>query len=393
MNILKNIFKEKKSNNGIPRKYGEVKTYYQPLAKAVWSDRNFEVFAREGYIKNVIGYKCVSMLARSASSIPFLVYDKNTNKNIESHPLLDLLNNPNPNQSRAEFFEALYSYKLISGNSFIQAVLLDKNRFKNPKELFVLRPERMTVITSDSSVPSGYKYKVNSSETTFYVDAITGQSEILHIKNFNPLNDWYGLSPVEAASYSIDQHNEASRWNQAMLQNGARPSGALMVKNDGENSAFLTDEQFTRLKNQLNEEFAGAENAGKPLLLEGGLEWKEMSLSPADMDFLNTKYSCARDIALAFGVPSQMLGIPGDNTYSNLSEARLSMWEETIIPMVENVMSALEKWLAPMYGENIGLYYDKDKVAALSIRRESFWNKIANATFLDDEEKKKILDI
>ena len=393
MNILKNIFKERKSNNEVHKKYGEVKSYYQPLGKAVWSDRNFEVFAREGYIKNVIGYKCVSMLARSASSIPFLVYDKNTNQNIESHPLLYLLNNPNPNQSRAEFFEALYSYKLISGNSFVQAVLLDRNNFKNPKELFVLRPERMTVIASDSSIPLGYKYKVNSSETMFYANSITGQSEILHIKNFNPLNDWYGLSPVEAASYSIDQHNEASRWNQAMLQNGARPSGALMVKNDGENSAFLTDEQFMRLKNQLNEEFAGAENAGKPLLLEGGLEWKEMSLSPADMDFLDTKYSCARDIALAFGVPSQLLGIPGDNTYSNLSEARLSMWEETIIPMIENVMNALEKWLVPMYGENIGLYYDKDKIMALSSRRESFWNKIANATFLSDEEKKELLDL
>jgi len=393
MEIIKNIFKEKKNYYGHFNKYNEIKSYYQPLGKAVWSDRNFEAFAREGYIKNVICYKCVSMLARSASSIPFLVYDKKTNSKIDEHPLLDLLNNPNPNQSRVEFFEALYSYKLISGNTFIQAVLLDKNNFKDPKELFVLRPERMTIITNNSSIPAGYKYKVNSLETTFYVNSLTGQSEILHIKNFNPLNDWYGLSPVEAASYSIDQHNEASRWNQSMLQNGARPSGALMVKNDGENSAFLTDEQFIRLKNQLNEEFGGSKNVGKPLLLEGGLEWKEMSLSPADMDFLNTKYSCARDIALAFGVPSQLLGIPGDNTYSNLSEARLSMWEETIIPMVENVLGALEKWLIPMYSENIGLYYEKNKITALSSRQESFWNKIANATFLSDKEKKELLDL
>lgn len=390
MNILKNFFQ--KNNNYY--KNNEIKSYYQPLGKAVWSDRNYEMFAREGYIKNVVGYKCVSMLARSASSVKLMIYDKKTNKKIENHPLELLLNNPNPTQNGYEFFESLYSYKLLSGNTYIQAILLDKNIFKNPKELFILRPDRMTIIIdNNSSIPYAYKYKVNNNEKIFYVDKITGNAEILHIKNFNPINDWYGLSPIEAASYSIDQHNEASKWNQSMLQNGARPSGALIVKGNGDDSAFLTDEQFTRLKKQLNEEFAGTENAGKPLLLEGGLEWMEMSLSPADMNFLDMKNSCARDIALAFGVPSQLLGIPGDNTYSNLTEARLSMWEETIIPMIDNVVDALNKWLVPMFDDNIALYYDKDKITALYSRQESYWNKIANANFLNDDEKKKLLDL
>lgn len=390
MNILKNFFQ--KNNNCY--KNNEIKSYYQPLGKAVWSDRNYEMFAREGYIKNVVGYKCVSMLARSASSVKLMIYDKKTNKKIENHPLELLLNNPNPTQNGYEFFESLYSYKLLSGNTYIQAILLDKNIFKNPKELFILRPDRMTIIIdNNSSIPYAYKYKVNNNEKIFYVDKISGNAEILHIKNFNPINDWYGLSPIEAASYSIDQHNEASKWNQSMLQNGARPSGALIVKGNGDDSAFLTDEQFARLKKQLNEEFAGTENAGKPLLLEGGLEWMEMSLSPADMNFLDMKNSCARDIALAFGVPSQLLGIPGDNTYSNLTEARLSMWEETIIPMIDNVVDALNKWLVPMFDENIGLYYDKDKITALYSRQESYWNKIANANFLNDNEKKKLLDL
>lgn len=390
MNILKNFFQ--KHNNYY--RNNEIKSYYQPLGKAVWSDRNYEMFAREGYIKNVVGYKCVSMLARSASSVKLMVYDKKTNKKIENHPLELLLNNPNPTQNGYEFFESLYSYKLLSGNTYIQAILLDKNIFKNPKELFILRPDRMTIIIdNNSSIPYAYKYKVNNNEKIFYVDKISGNAEILHIKNFNPINDWYGLSPIEAASYSIDQHNEASKWNQSMLQNGARPSGALIVKGNGDDSAFLTDEQFTRLKKQLNEEFAGTENAGKPLLLEGGLEWMEMSLSPSEMNFLDMKNSCARDIALAFGVPSQLLGIPGDNTYSNLTEARLSMWEETIIPMIDNVVDALNKWLVPMFDDNIGLYYDKDKITALYSRQENYWNKIANANFLNDDEKKKLLDL
>ncbi|MDD2839527.1 MAG: phage portal protein [Rickettsiales bacterium] len=389
MNIIKNIFKEKKSDKRI----NEIKSYYQPLGKAVWSDRNYEMFSREGYIKNVVGYKCISMLARSASSISFLLYDKKTNEEIKNHPLIDLLNNPNPTQNRIEFFESLYSYKLISGNSFVKAVFLRSENFQSPKELFILRPDRISIIAGNFGIPIAYEYKVNSTKSTFYLDKLTGKSEILHIKNFNPINDWYGLSPVEAASYAIDQHNESSKWNQAMLQNGAKPSGALMVKGDGDNSAFLTDEQFDRLKKQLNEEFSGSENAGKPLLLEGGLEWKEMSLSPADMDFLDAKHSCARDIAMVFGVPSQLLGIPGDNTYSNLTEARLAMWEETILPMVDNILTALNNWLVPMFDGNVELYYDKDKISALSSRQESYWNKIANADFLSDEEKKKLLDL
>lgn len=389
MDIIKNLFREKKSQ----KNFNEVKAFYQPLGKAVWSDRNYEVFAREGYVKNVVAYKCISMLAKNASSIPFLLYDRKTNKEIKKHPLLELLNNPNPTQNRFNFFEAIYSYKLISGNSFIKATFLKNENFKNPKELFVLRPDRINIIAGENGLPMAYEYKVNSLKTRFYVDKITGQSEILHLKNFNPINDWYGLSPIESASYSIDQHNEASKWNQSMLQNGAKPSGALMVKSTDDTSNFLTDEQFNRLKQQLNEEFSGSENAGKPLLLEGGLEWKEMSLSPSDMDFLNTKHSCARDIAMAFGVPSQLLGIPGDNTYNNLAEARLSMWEETILPMVDNMVEALNNWLVPMFDGNIALYYDKNNISALSSKQEQFWNKIANADFLTNDEKKKLLDL
>lgn len=377
-----------KKNQPIDKKLNEIKSYYQPLGKAVWSNRSYEAFAQEGYVKNVVCYKCISMIARSASSVEFKLYDKNTNKTLQRHPILDLLANPNPLQNRFGFFENLYSDRLISGNAYIQAVSLNDT----PKELFILRPDRVTIIVGNSSLPIAYKYKVNSSETTFYVDSLTGKSDIVHLKNFSPNNDWYGLSAIEAAAYSIDQHNEASKWNQAMLQNGAKPSGALMVKGDGEN-AFLTDDQFSRLKNQINEEFSGSENAGKPLLLEGGLEWKEMSLTPSDMDFLNTKNSCARDIAMAFGVPSQLLGIPGDNTYNNLAEARLSLWEETIIPMVNDVVEKLNNWLTPMFSNKYSLYYDKCDITALSERQEIYWKRIAEATFLSDEEKKILLDL
>ncbi|MDR3290236.1 MAG: phage portal protein [Rickettsiales bacterium] len=353
----------------------EIKTYYHPLGRPIWNEKNYEIFAKEGYAKNAIVYKCINLIAKNAANVPFLLYDKNKNKSIENHPLMQLLKKPNPSQNGVDFFESLYSYKLIAGNVYIQNI--------KQKELYLLRPDRVNIV-ANNTLPIAYKYKVGNNEKTFYAD------EILHIKTFNPLNDYYGLSVVEASSNAIDQYNEGSNWNKAMLQNGAKPSGALIVKGDKETSSFLTNEQFDRLKKQLNDDFSGSNNAGRPLLLEGGLEWQEMSLKPTDMDFLNTKYSCARDIALTFGVPPQLLGIQGDSTYNNMGEARLSLWEETILPLLDNTIEAFNNYFC---NSDIGFYYEKDKISALNSQQEKYWNKIAIADFLSSDEKKKLLDL
>lgn len=377
--MFNNLFKKQK----ITRSF---KTYYQNIGKPIWTDRNYIHLAEESYVKNVIANRCISIITKSASSVPIKIRNKKTKQVIEEHKILNLLKKPNPSSNKNIFFETIYSHKLIAGNIYIRMI---KNNQNIPQELYILRPDRITILAGNTDIPLAYKYKFNSTETIFKVDQLTGESDILHIKNFNPINDWYGLSQVEPASYSIDQHNEASKWNQAILQNGAKPSGALIVKNDN----FLTNDQFTRLKEQLNNEFSGSENAGKPMLLEGGLDWKEISLSPKEMDFLEMKHSTARDIALSFGVPSQLIGIPGDNTYSNMSEARLFLWEQTILPNIDIILSSLNNWLTPLFDSNIELFYDKNDIIPLSVRKENFWNIVNNSNFLTSEEKKKILNI
>lgn len=377
--MFNNLFKKQK----ITRSF---KTYYQNIGKPIWTDRNYIHLAEESYVKNVIANRCISIITKSASSVPIKIRNKKTKQVIEEHKILNLLKKPNPSSNKNIFFETIYSHKLIAGNVYIRMI---KNNQNIPQELYILRPDRITILAGNTDIPLAYKYKFNSTETIFKVDQLTGESDILHIKNFNPINDWYGLSQVEPASYSIDQHNEASKWNQAILQNGAKPSGALIVKNDN----FLTNDQFTRLKEQLNNEFSGSENAGKPMLLEGGLDWKEISLSPKEMDFLEMKHSTARDIALSFGVPSQLIGIPGDNTYSNMSEARLFLWEQTILPNIDIILSSLNNWLTPLFDTNIELFYDKNDIIPLSVRKENFWNIVNNSNFLTSEEKKKILNI
>jgi hypothetical protein len=211
-----------------------------------------------------------------------------------------------------------------------------------------------------------------------------GKSRIGSRNPYNSLRCRRPLSPLEAAATAIDIHNEASKWNKALLDNSARPSGALVYGN----GATMTAAQFERLKSELEETYTGARNAGRPMLLEGGLDWKAMSLSPRDMDFIALKNGAAREIALALGVPPMLVGIPGDNTYANYAEANRVFWRQTVIPLVQRSVQALSAWLTPAYGHRLTLRPDLDHLDALSLDRDAQWSRLQSTTFLTDDEKR-----
>ncbi len=354
------------------------------LGRPAWTPRQYDKFAEEGYQKNVIAFSAIREVAKSVSTVHWLLYRRRGGRRIEitEHPLLTLLARPNPLQGRQAFFEALVGFFMIAGNSYIEMVGPER---RPPRELYAHRPDRIKVIPGRFGLPAGYKYSVNGQSKTWDVDPITGAGPILHIKTFNPLDDWYGMSPIEAAAYGIDIHNDSGAWNKALLDNGARPSGALV------SSQALTDEQFRRLKAEVDEKYTSYRNAGKPLLLEGGLDWKEMGLSPKDMDWIESRNTSARDIALAFGVPPFLLGIPGDNTYSNQREARLAFWEQTVLPIMNFIRDEFNNSITPLFGEGLELDYDEDRISALSPRREKKWERVQNADFLTINEKREAL--
>ena len=150
----------------------------------------------------------------------------------------------------------------------------------------------------------------------------------------------------------------------------------------------LTTEQYNRLKQELESQFQGAGNAGRPLLLEGGLDWKTMSMSPKDLDFIEAKHGAAREIALALGVPPMLLGIPGDNTFSNYQEANRTFWRQTVLPLVNRSTAALTEWLAPGFGTDLQIKPDLDNIDALSSERDAQWARLNAATFLSIDEKR-----
>jgi HK97 family phage portal protein len=275
---------------------------------------------------------------------------------------------------------------LALGNGYLEAV---DAVMGGVQELYVLRPDRMSVVPGDNGWPVRYDYKVGGHAHGFQVDVKTGKSPIMHLKTFHPQDDHYGFSPLEAAAYGIDIHNAAQGWNKALLDNAARPSGALVYEPREGEPGSLSDDQFARLKDELAEQYQGSRNAGRPFLLEGGLKWQQIAFSPTDMDFINTKNVSAREIALAFGVPPMLLGIPGDNTYANYAEANRALWRLTLLPLLEKTMAALNSWLVPRYEDgDLRLDFDRDAIPALAFEREALWNRLAGASFLTPNEKR-----
>ncbi|MEQ1697822.1 MAG: phage portal protein [Hyphomicrobiaceae bacterium] len=355
---------------------------YESLGAPVWSARDYSAFSREGFMQNAIVYRCVRMIAEAAASIPLLLYEGANER--DDHPLLTLLASPSPHQTGTDFLETFIGYLLVSGNSYVEAVALNGEL----RELYALRPDRMTVLPGLSGWPEGYEYTAAGGTARFTSDVVPGVRPILHMRLFHPLDDHYGLSPIEAAATAIDIHNQASKWNKALLDNAARPSGALVY---AAREGRLSPEQFERLKNELQEGFQGAKNAGRPLLLEGGLDWKPLSLTPAELDFINTKHAAAREIALALGVPPMLLGIPGDATFSNYQEANRTFWRNTVIPLMQRSASAISSWLGAAYGGSLTLKLDLDQVQALAPEREALWSLLEKTTFLTAAEKRLVV--
>ncbi|MBL4836998.1 MAG: phage portal protein [Kordiimonadaceae bacterium] len=341
---------------------------------AATTPRRYDKIAREGYQQNVIAYRAINLVAKAVASIPLQVYKGD--KLLETHDLISLLKKPNPRLKGENFLYNFVGYYMIAGNAYALAI----GPTNKPKELWLLRPDTMSVVEGADGLPAGFEQQVPGRKQRFDVE------NVLHWKTFNPLSDWYGMAPLEAAALSVDIHNEGSRWNLALIQNGGTPSGVLYQE---DSESMLTESQYKALKDQIDNQYTGASNAGRPLLLEGGLKWQSMGMAPSDMDWHNGKNMAAREIAMAFGVPPQMLGIPDAQTYSNYSEARQSLWEDSIIPLAQDIVTELTNWLGPKFGENLEIRLDLDEIPALEGKRARKFERVQGADFLTLDEKRK----
>ena len=332
--------------------------------------RSYEAQVREAVLRNPVAQRCVRLVAESVAWAPVFAS--------EVRPGAAALLTP-------ALLESVATYLLLHGNAYVQ-LLQDAEGL--PAELFALRPERVTVEADGAGWPAAYCYKVGEARTRIVAKDGLGRPGLVHLKAVHPLDDHYGLGCLAAAAGPIAVHNAAAKWNKALLDNAARPSGALVYEpGDG---AALSGEQYERLRAEMEAQFSGSENAGRPLLLEGGLKWQAMSLSPADMDFIALKAGAAREIALAFGVPPLLLGLPSDVTYANYREANRALWRQTVLPLADRILRGLAEVLAAWW-PGLRLDVDVDRVGALASEREKLWRQVKAADFLTDAEKRELL--
>jgi HK97 family phage portal protein len=330
---------------------------------------------RTAYLDNPVAQRAVRLVAEGLAGAPLRPTDP---------ALARLIAATSAGQA---LLETLASHLLLHGNAYVQVLKDGRGR---PAELFALRPERMQAVLGADGWPTGFVYRTGQTSLTIPLLDEDAAPNLIHVRHFHPADDHYGAGCLSAAHQAVATHNAAAGWNRALLENAARPSGALVY--EAAENAGLTADQFERLKAELAQAFAGSANAGRPMLLEGGLKWQPLSLSPADMDFATLKAAAARDVALAFGVPPMLLGLPGDSTYANYREANRALWRLTLLPLAGKLLAALREGLAPWFPEAV-LAVDLDRVPALAEDRERLWAQVAAADFLSRDEKRAMLGI
>ena len=350
----------------------------RPFVPAWLSTHESEGFARsydqqfeEVYRRNPVGQRAVRLVAGMLGALPLYAAegDSEAARIVGADGLL----------------EGIAANLLLHGNAYAQLITGDAGE---PAEICLLRPERVSVVTDEHGWPAAYLYRVAGRTTRLERMDALGRRQIAHLKSLHPRDDHYGMGCLEAACAAATVHNGASRWNKALLDNAARPSGALVYE-PADGSTLSTD-QFSRLKDELAGEFSGSGNVGRPLLLEGGLKWQALSMTPADMDFVALKEGAARDIALAFGVPPVLVGLPGDATYANAREAGRALYRQTILPMASRILSGLSAMLGDWLGP-VTLAVDSDQLSELAEDRSKLWEQVGAASFLSEEEKREQL--
>jgi HK97 family phage portal protein len=331
-----------------------------------WSKRSYRGYAHEAYEKNVVAYSCINNISQAVASVPIII--KSGDKEITTGPIVELLKRPNPLQSYNTFMRMAVMYRLISGNTYIHNLRVYTKRIM---QMELLQPGRVQILTTKECEPYAYQYTVGGKTFTYDIDPGTQMSDVLHIKESHPYDDLYGMSPISAAILSIEQHNASIAWNKILLDNSARPPGVFKLKDRSDGSPSPDQKTLDDIGDRLNEKYGGYKRAGKIPVIGFDMDWLNMGMSPNDMDWLNGKNSSARDICLALGYPAFLLGLPEGATYNNVAEAKLALYEDTVIPLAESMYSEIAYYISQQQGTPIEICPNLDRVSALTPRREA----------------------
>lgn len=342
------------------------------------------------YATNAIVRRCVKLVSEAVSLIPPMPKVAERENDRVAEATARFLKAPNPRQDRCGLIEHLASFYLLHGNAFIELVPGASQGFA---QLYPIRPEHMRIVPGADGWVQKYVYRPGTgAEKHWPVDIERGKAAILHIADFAPDDDLWGRGALKSVEKELDVYDNCFDYARALLKNGAMPSGAMKYAPQvaaGEPQPSLTEEQFQRLKQQLTRQTEMG-NKGKPMILDGGLDWVAFSWNLVDMQAEELRNGAARSIALGFGVPPMILGIPGDNTYANYREANRALYRNAVIPLARKIYGAIGRWLGAWTQQReLTLDIDEDKIYALAEELTENYQRLESSRFLTLDEKRE----
>ena len=304
---------------------------------------------------------------------------------VSAHPVLDLIARPNGYYQTTfnEFIKAYGLSLLLAGESYIEPMRFaeDGDTAGEPDELYVIPPHTLVPLTPKQGNPIP-GWRSNGARTDpFYYDPDPLKTELFYSKFYDPINPTRGLSPMEAASRSVELNNRAREWNATLIGNAAVPPGLVTGEFDEGGAQALQD--------YYAENVAGAANAGRLMTLSGeNLKYTPLAVDAAKLQWGDTLSLSAREVSVVFGVAPEVLGDAANKTYSNYQEARLALYQDTALPLADFMYAAFNSSFVRRFGDDLLLDYDADQIQAISADIERAYERLQGASFLTINEKR-----
>ena len=389
------------------------KAIYNWLGESiVWNPENDTTYINEGYRKNSTVYSLVNIIAKAASSIPFQVYEKVNDNDYKRYKAMNngildpsvmhkanylkkkalvelhntdlhkLLERPNPAQSYASWITELIAFGKLTGNRYIYGIAPETgNGAGKYKELYVMPSQLIEIISG------GYMQPVKEYAIEYNGQYKIPADQICHIKDFNPYFDGsgshlYGQSPLRAGLRSMTTNNEAVQTGVKYLQN--QTARGVLMSDEGD----LNEVQAQQLKDKFRKNFQGADNAGDIIITPKKLSWVNFGLNASDVSLIEQYNASIKDLCNIYNVPVTLLNNTESSTFNNVKEAKKALYQNCIIPELIKIQDELNRWLAPMYGDNICIEYDFSVIPELQEETDKIVEQMTKAWWLTPNEKR-----
>ena len=334
---------------------------------------DWKAYAKEGYALNPSVYACIDLIATSFARVPLKVYN-DEGEELTEGPLVELLDQPNPDEGGDEFRTSTVSWLLLTGNTFTERILAGGV----PTELWNWQPYDMSVgRVKGSRLPARYTWRKGlEGQQSWDVNIVTGESDIMHWRKFNPdpSDSTFGQSPMAAAAASADSYNSAMKLRYNKMKNGLSIDGILSPDSGDSN---MDHKQQSELERKIREKYTGVDGL-RVAVSNTKMSFTTMTSTLRDAEWgFGTKLN-KQEICEVFKVPTQLLGIEGSQTFANYAEANKAFYYHAVIPLLELYCSEMNRWLGEFFpGQTIS--WSKSDIDALETDRSAFRTEMIQA--------------